>query len=207
MLVCVCVCVRVCVGVYFCLLKYTFHIWGSVRQKQISRMGSNDYIPQKLRNAPAPAPATFFICRWRRYSQGKPDYFQTMVLFEPCYLKGASILSVLFCGFCHIITKEDFIRNDDLTSAVDKVTLVCHKIARRSAVELAVVCVRQDSCMAINTTKDWDGFGMICSCPDGPGSSWPKFTKTLATTSHLRHDTSVTIPGKSLKIRFIRKID
>ena len=128
-----------------------------------------------------------------------------MVLFEPFYLKGTSVLSVLFFGFCHIITEEDFIRNDDLTSVMDRVTLSCHKIAPRSTVELAVVCARQDSCMAINTTIDRDGFGMICSCPDDPG--WPKFTRTLTTTSYLRHHTNVTIPGKSLKIRYFFLID
>ena len=95
---------------------------------------------------------------------------------------------VLFCALCYMVNGDNFLPTNNLTSVADTVGLECHEIVFRSDVDLAVLCVRRDSCMAVATAAN---NGMICSCPDG--STWPEVTDF---TLHLRTRTYVTLPGR-----------
>ena len=111
-----------------------------------------------------------------------------MVIFLPYHMEGASMFRALFYALCYMVNGDNFLPTDTLTSVEDTVGLDCHEIVSRSDVDLAVLCVRRDSCMAVTTAAN---NGMICSCPDG--STWPKVTDF---TLHLRTRTYVMLPGR-----------
>ena len=111
-----------------------------------------------------------------------------MGIFLPYHMKGASMFCVLFCALCYMVNGVIFLPTNNVTSVADTVGLECHEIVSRSAVDLAALCVRRDSCMAVATETN---NGMICSCPDG--STWPK---VIDFTLHLRTRTYVTLPGR-----------
>ena len=120
-----------------------------------------------------------------------------MLLFLQTYLKWALAACIFFCELFYIIMGGNFLSSDNLTSVVSTVSLVCHKMASRSIVDLAVVCSRQDPCMAMKTSRDWGEPGMICLCPDG--SIWPEVINlTLKSTLHLRTPKNATLPCKCL---------
>ena len=111
-----------------------------------------------------------------------------MVNFLSHDMNGASMFCVLFGALCYMVNGDIFLPTNTLTSVADTVGLECHEIVFRSDVDLAVLCVRRDSCMAVATAAN---NGMICSCPDG--SPWPEVTDF---TLHLRTRTYVTLPGR-----------
>ena len=118
------------------------------------------------------------------------------MFFLTSNMNGALLFRIFFCELCYIITGQHFLTSDNLISVVDTVRLECHKIAHRGTLELANVCVRQDSCLGIKTTIGWGGLGMICFCPRE--SVWPEVTNvTFSSILYLRI-TGTHLPGKDL---------
>ena len=118
-----------------------------------------------------------------------------MAFFQPPYKKLNTVLWVFLFGSCHIVAGEHFFTREIKAVVSETMYLECHEIGSRSSLELAAICVSQDSCLGMKTDTEWGASGMLCSCPNEP--AWPGVTDLpFVPITHLRSQTYTTLPGK-----------
>ena len=127
------------------------------------------------------------------------DYLSTVMFLWPSWVNRPSVIFTFLCELCYVVVGEHFLTSDNQASVVDMVSLECHHINIRSALEVAVVCISHQSCLAMTTTRNENGSMMICSCPCEP--IWPGLTSlTSISTVYLRTWNKI-LPGKSFSER------